>query len=80
MAIRIKDAATKQDVQAAIQNAIRKQAGVFDELRDVEHELGFDLSNLGTIVTERASDVDRPEDFELTDEDFRTIMRELERE
>lgn len=53
---------------------------LFDSLREVEHELGFDLVNLESVVSEAASDVDRAEEFELTDEDFRNMLQQLERE
>jgi hypothetical protein len=78
MAIRIKDASTREDVRLAIQKAVRQQVQTFDALRDVEHELGFDLANLDSVVSTAASDADG--EYELNQEDFRNMLRELERE
>jgi hypothetical protein len=50
MAIRIRDTSTREDVKLAIQNAVRQQVQTFDALSNVEHELGFGLINLDSIV------------------------------
>jgi hypothetical protein len=78
MAIRIKDASTREDVRLAIQKAVRLQVQTFDALRDVEHELGFDLANLDSIVSTAASDADGQ--YQLSEDDFKYLLRELERE
>jgi hypothetical protein len=78
MAIRIRDVSTREDVRLAIQKAIRQQVQTFDALSNVEHELGFDLINLESVVSAAASDADG--EYELSEEDFRNILRELERE
>jgi translation elongation factor EF-1beta len=78
MAIRIRDTSTREDVKLAIQNAVRQQVQTFDALSNVEHELGFGLINLDSIVSTAASDADG--ECELSEEDFRNILRELERE
>jgi len=78
MAIRIKDVNTREDVRLAIQKAVRQQVQTFDALRDIEHELGFDPANLDSVVSTAASDADS--EYELTQEDYRYMLRELERE
>jgi hypothetical protein len=78
MAIRIKKVSTREDVRLAIQNAVRQQVQTFDALSNVEHELGFDLINLESVVSTAPSDANG--EYELSEEDFRNMLRELERE
>jgi hypothetical protein len=77
MTIRIR-ATTRESVRLAIQKAVRLQIITFDAMRDVEHELGFDLANLESVVSAAASDAEG--NYELSEEDFRHMLRELERE
>jgi hypothetical protein len=77
MAIRIR-ATMREAVRLAIQKAVRQQIMTFDAMRDVEHALGFDLANLESVVSAAASDAEGH--YELSEEDFRHMLRELERE
>ena len=77
MAIRIK-ASAREDVRLAIQTAVRLQIQTFDALSEVEHEMGFDVANLEAAVSAAASDADG--EYQLTEDDFKCMLRELERE
>jgi hypothetical protein len=77
MTIRIR-ATTRESVRLAIQKAVRLQIITFDAMRDVERELGFDLANLESVVSAAASDAEG--NYQLSEEEFRNMLRELERE
>ncbi len=78
--IRIRNEETRINVRASLQLAVMAQVQVFDALRDIENELGYDLANLDDEVIGLAANNVASEPVVITDEQFRDFLAHVERD
>jgi hypothetical protein len=77
MAIEIEYADTREAVRLAIQTAVRKQLEMLEAVNEVEDDLDLDLINLESLVNKAAREADWSEPYELSELDFRVMLRKL---
>ena len=78
--IRIKNEETRINVRASLQLAVMAQVQVFDALRDIENEVGFDLAYLDDEVAGLATNNIAGESVVITDSQFDAFLKHVERD
>ncbi len=78
--IRIKNKETRINVRADLQLAVMAQVQVFEHIRAIENELGYDLFGLDDEVMGLATNFVVSEPVVITDQQFKAFLRNVQRE
>jgi ABC-type thiamine transport system ATPase subunit len=78
--IRIKDEETRINVRASLQLAVMAQVKVFDSIREIENDLGYDLAGLDDEVAALATNFVASEPVVITEEQFKAFLQNVQRD